>query len=192
MLEPSGRIFLNVQPTVPRKLGEQGSDRIDLAGLWADALYDAGLIYRDMIVWLQDSFDGACQWGSWLKPSSPNMRGSWEAILVFHAPPTWKREPRPVWKGWSGPRDELGGDWPDLARNVWKINPAPGAKKRKVDADYYPAAFPIDVPARCIRLSTWPNEVVCDPFAGGGTTGRAAEMLGRRSVLLDLAFNQGG
>lgn len=187
VLMPSGRIWLNVQPTVPKKLGD-GGERVDLLGLWQEALLEAGFIHRDVVVWIQDSFDGACQWGSWLKPSSPNLRGSWEAVIVMYRPPSWKREPRAVWKKWSGEREALGGDWTDLARNVWKINPAPQTRKKKSEEGYYPAAFPIEVPARAIRLSTWPHEVVLDPFAGGGTTGRAAELLERRSVMLDLAF----
>jgi site-specific DNA-methyltransferase (adenine-specific) len=35
---------------------------------------------------------------------------------------------------------------------------------------------------RAIRLSTWPEEVVLDPFAGSGTTLLAARQLGRCAV----------
>jgi DNA modification methylase len=35
---------------------------------------------------------------------------------------------------------------------------------------------------RCVRLSTWPDEVVLDPFAGWGTTLLAARQLGRRAI----------
>lgn len=193
-----GRVWLNVQQTVPMVVGEVGGERVNLAHLWMEALSAAGFAYRDTIVWVQDNFDGQCAWGSWLTPSAPNLRGSSELILLYYKG-EWKRECPPVFKGrkmggvlvkgWKDPRVGLGGDWVDLVRNVWTISPANKTDGRRVpDPNNWPAAFPIEVPARAIRLSTWPNELVCDPFSGRGTTGWAAEQLGRRSVLLDLGF----
>jgi site-specific DNA-methyltransferase (adenine-specific) len=46
----------------------------------------------------------------------------------------------------------------------------------------HPAPFPLELARRCIRLSTWPGEVVLDPFAGTGTTLLAARQLGRRAI----------
>jgi site-specific DNA-methyltransferase (adenine-specific) len=42
--------------------------------------------------------------------------------------------------------------------------------------------MPVEVARRCIRLSTWPGEMVLDPFAGSGTTLLAARQLGRRAI----------
>jgi DNA modification methylase len=179
VLMVGGRVWLNVQQTVPKIVGDVGGERINLGFLWMDALAKAGLKYRDTLFWIQDSFDGACAWGSWRQPSAPNLRGAGEMILLYYKG-VWARPIRPVWRGKPQPRVELGGDWVDLTRNVWKINPANGK-----DA---PAAFPIELPARAIRLSTWPNELVVDPFAGRGTTGWAAEQLGRQSVMVDLGW----
>lgn len=187
ILEPGGRVWLNIQQTVPAVVGEPGGDRINLALLWMQALNAAGLKYRDIVVWVQDSFDGGCAWGSWAQPSAPNLRGSSELILLYYKD-EWKRPTRPVWKGKLMPRDELGGDWVDLTRNVWKISPANKLGWRDREGTACPAAFPIELPARAIRLSSWPNELIVDPFAGRGTTGWAAEELGRRSVLVDLGW----
>ncbi len=46
----------------------------------------------------------------------------------------------------------------------------------------HPAPFPVELARRAIRLSTWPGEVVFDPFAGTGSTLVAARQLGRRAV----------
>jgi DNA modification methylase len=40
------------------------------------------------------------------------------------------------------------------------------------------AAFPIELPLRCLRLATMPGDLVFDPFAGSGTTLAAAKILG--------------
>jgi len=163
VLIDGGRAFVNVQPTVPEIPGEAGGPRIDLAGIWTDALSQAGLVYRDVIVWAQDSHDGACAWGSWALPTAPNFRGGYEVVLVY-SKGEWKRErPEGVDPKWREPRHDVGGDLTDIYRNVWKLRPT----RRRDDA---PAPFPIDLPARAIRCSTWPGEPVLDVFAGSGTT----------------------
>jgi site-specific DNA-methyltransferase (cytosine-N4-specific) len=48
------------------------------------------------------------------------------------------------------------------------------------------AAFPIDIPLRCIAAGCPPDGVVLDPFSGAATTGLAALQLGRRYVGIDL------
>jgi DNA modification methylase len=49
------------------------------------------------------------------------------------------------------------------------------------------AAYPIDLPLRCIAAGCKPGGVVLDPFAGSGTTGLAAIHLGRRFTGIDLS-----
>ena len=49
------------------------------------------------------------------------------------------------------------------------------------------AAFPIEIPTRCIRAGCKPGGMVLDPFCGSGTTGLAALALGRRFTGIDLS-----
>ncbi len=49
------------------------------------------------------------------------------------------------------------------------------------------AAFPIDVPTRCIQAGCKPGGLVLDPFCGTGTTGLAALSLGRRFAGIELS-----
>jgi DNA methylase len=49
------------------------------------------------------------------------------------------------------------------------------------------AAYPIDLPLRCIAAGCKPNGTVLDPFAGSGTTGLAAIQLGRKFTGIDLS-----
>jgi DNA modification methylase len=176
VLVPGGRAWINVQPAVPYNvLNPKDKRRVNLSDLWGNALGAAGLRYRDTVVWIQDSFDGGCAWGSWGKPSAPNMRGGHEFILCVYKehPDTdgWRRPIPPKWKGCKDDREGLGGDIVDLYRNVWKVNPA---------RSEYKATFPLEIPARCIRLSAWPDETVLDPFVGTGTTLEAAEQLAQQ------------
>lgn len=47
------------------------------------------------------------------------------------------------------------------------------------------AAFPLDLPLRLVAMYSLYEDVVLDPFAGAGTTGLAAAMLGRSSVAVE-------
>lgn len=57
---------------------------------------------------------------------------------------------------------------------VWRMNPEQSSE--------HPAAYPLTLPAKLIRYYSWPGETVLDPFAGSGTTCRAAKDAGRRYV----------
>jgi site-specific DNA-methyltransferase (cytosine-N4-specific) len=48
------------------------------------------------------------------------------------------------------------------------------------------AAFPPELPSRCIRAGCRPGGVVLDPFSGSGTTGAVAASLGHRYIGIDL------
>ena len=49
------------------------------------------------------------------------------------------------------------------------------------------AAYPIDLPLRCIAAGCMPGGTVLDPFTGSGTTGLAAIQLGRRFTGIDIS-----
>ena len=50
----------------------------------------------------------------------------------------------------------------------------------------HPARFPRDLPDFFVRFLTDPGDLVVDPFAGSGTTGEAAERLGRRWKTIEI------
>ena len=62
--------------------------------------------------------------------------------------------------------------------NLWRINPS----RSKV----HPATFPVELAEKVVRYYSFKGDVVLDPFAGTGTTARAALNLGRRFVMSEL------
>lgn len=173
-LTEGGRVWWNVMPNAPDAIIGEGAPRINLAALWGAAFENVGLSYRDTLVWWQHRQDGGCAWGSWESPSGPNQRGEWEAVLVYYRG-DWIRKPPAGLETW---RDKLGG-WQHLCVNVWKLD----SERR----NGHPAPFPETLPMRCIRLSSWPGEVILDPFMGSGTTLVAAKNLGRRGIGIELS-----
>lgn len=72
-------------------------------------------------------------------------------------------------------------EWREYTKTVWTI-----ANTRRDD---HPAVFPLEIPHRLIKMFSFYGETVLDPFAGTGTTARAAIPLGRRAACVDQNGN---
>lgn len=68
-------------------------------------------------------------------------------------------------------------EWREFTKTVWKI--------ANVSHSDHPAVFPVEIPHRLIKLFSFQGEAILDPFAGTGTTARAAIPLGRKIVCVD-------
>lgn len=183
VLADGGRTWVNVVPIVPIKpipagyhSGRSSNRRTSLLGIWSSALEAAGLDPWDIVSWATAGKGPGCAWGSWGTPSGPNMRGEWEAIAV-HSKGPWQRTTPDRWRHWK----DGDGDWISLTKNVWRIQP-----EARGPGDH-PAPFPTALATRCIRLSTYPDEGVFDPFCGSGSTLVAAKRLGRRAVGVEIS-----
>ena len=68
-------------------------------------------------------------------------------------------------------------EWREYTKTVWHI-----ANTSHPD---HPAVFPTEIPHRLIKLFTFYGETVLDPFAGTGSTAKAAIPLGRKVICVD-------
>lgn len=153
--------------------GRTKAPRLNLLRVWQDALETVGFDLIDVVAWMRVG-NNSTAWGSFQSPASPNLRGDWEAVILA-AKGDYARATPEEWTGWK----DDGGPWTPPVSTVWQMSPA--------QRNGHPAPFPIELPQRCIRLSTWPGETVLDPFAGSGTTLRAAYELGRKAIGVDLS-----
>jgi DNA modification methylase len=62
--------------------------------------------------------------------------------------------------------------------NIWRIQPNTNSA--------HPAAFPLELAKKVISYYSFKGDVIMDPFAGSGTVGAAASLLGRRFVLFEI------
>jgi DNA modification methylase len=64
--------------------------------------------------------------------------------------------------------------------DVWMLSTTAGR-------DGHGAQFPLALPGRCIAISTQEDDLVLDPFAGGGTSAVASKILKRRFLGFDVS-----
>jgi DNA modification methylase len=86
---------------------------------------------------------------------------------------------------WQGQKPALGGpnlpyESAEKITDVWSL-PTSGGKNG------HGAEFPVALAARCISLTSKPDDLVLDPFVGSGTTALAATKLGRRCLGYDIS-----
>ena len=126
------------------------------------------------IIWRKGKgVNGSCAWGSWLSAKAPRLRDVHEYLLVF-AKDDFSRPDR-------GESDIERDEFMAATLSVWDILPE---SAKRVG---HPAPFPVELAQRVIRLYSYVDEVVLDPFLGSGTTAVAALQSGRRYVGYEIA-----
>lgn len=162
---PGGRLALNVPLDTTR-----GGYRPTYATAVA-AAQRAGWTYRSSIVWDKDNLGKSVARGSIDSASAPSIIAPVEMIALF-SKGAWQREP-------TAPSDLDHADWLAWTNGMWSTSPQQYAWEQ------HPAAFPLELPRRLIKLLSFPGDVVMDPFVGSGTTSLAALQLGRQAIGFD-------
>jgi modification methylase len=108
------------------------------------------------------------------KPYEPNgvVKNDVEFILRLRKPGPY-RKPTPLQRAGSMMPPA---DYDAAMRQVW--SDIPGAARR----DGHPAPFPVALAARLIKMSSYVEDIVLDPFVGSGSTALAAVDTSRSSI----------
>lgn len=166
VLVPGGRYVVNIA-----NLGRK--PYIPLHAHFYAAHSSVGFLPAGEIIWRKGKgMNGSCAWGSWCSAKSPRLRDLHEYLLVF----VKEEFGRPD----SGTSTISRDDFMAATLSVWDIPPE---SARRVG---HPAPFPMELAERVIRLFSFQEDVVLDPFCGSGTTCAAAKRLGRDYVGYDI------
>ena len=165
---PGGRACINI-PLDSNKGGKRA-----VYADYVQVFLKAGWQYQTTIIWNEQNISRRTAWGSWMSPSAPFVTAPVEMIPVFY-----KDE-------WRRPRGDRQTDiereeFLDWTLGVWWE--FPGENPKKVG---HPAAFPVELPRRLIKLYSYLDDVILDPFLGSGTTAVAAKLLGRRCIGVEI------
>lgn len=160
---------------------------------------DVGFVLREEFIWAKGPSYSPPS-GSWPLPKGVLAANTFEMILVFQKPLQFSQrrvDPSKIHPDIKK-RSELGSDahnW--LMDPVWHISAEREARKLG-----HPFPYPQELCERLIKLYTFVEETVFDPFVGSGTTALVAEKLGRIGYGFELSdhyielcqgrFSQGG
>jgi DNA modification methylase len=166
VMAPGGRIAINVA-------GVDRKPYLPLHSYITLQMNRLGFQMRGEVIWNKGASVGvSTAWGSWRRPSNPTLRDVHEYILIF-SKDEWAM-------GHRGETDLSSEEFVAYTKSIWEF---PTISAKKVG---HPAPFPLELPSRLIKLYTYKDDLVLDPFMGSGTTCQAAETLGRRWIGVDM------
>ena len=167
VLMPGGRYVVNIA-----NLGRK--PYIPLHSYFYQIHSELGFLPMGEIIWQKGKgASGSCAWGSWRSAKSPRLRDLHEYLIVF-AKQAFSRPDK-------GESDLSAEEFMESTLSIWQIQPE---SAKKVG---HPAPFPVELASRVIKLYSYVDDVVLDPFMGSGTTCIAAKKNGRHYVGFDIS-----
>ncbi|MGK9477679.1 DNA-methyltransferase [Melioribacter sp. OK-6-Me] len=155
VLVPGGRACINIA-----NLGRK--PYIPLHSYIIKDMLEIGYLMRGEIIWNKSSSASpSTAWGSWLSAANPVLRDIHEYILVF-SKGTFSLKS-------NGKESTITKEeFLEWTKSVWTF---PAVSARIIG---HPAPFPEELPERLIKMYSFKNDVILDPFLGSGTTSLAA------------------
>ena len=168
VLIPGGRLIVNVQPLF--------SDYIPTHHIISKQILDLGMLWKGEILWEKNNYN--CKytaWGSWKSPSMPYLKYTWEFVEIF-SKKTHKKT------GDSKNIDIIGDEFKKWVYAKWSIAP-----EKNMNNFGHPAMFPENLVGRLLKLFSYQNDIILDPFNGAGTTTYVSKKFNRKYIGIDIS-----
>lgn len=166
ILKSGGRLLINIQSDFHGRFPTNHYLTIDCI--------DIGFIWKCEIIWKKNHYNCPTrQFGSWQSPSAPLIKLSWEYIEVLCKDNVKKT-------GLKENIDITREEFLKYINGMWEFNPEHQMKKYD-----HPAMFPEELPYRLLKMFSYKDDIILDPFNGAGTTTSVCKRIGRKFIGID-------